>query len=103
MIPTVCGVLLDCVLSTHGLRALLTALYHIPLCAHAPLLPNARYKQIKTEAAKTAKREVRRGERDIDKEIRNVERSEKSLISEIRKTAKGGNQVSAQPTGTSVV
>lgn len=50
----------------------------------------------KTEAAKTAKREVRRGERDIEKELRNLERSEKSLISDIKKTAKGGNQVSSQ-------
>lgn len=44
-------------------------------------------------AAKDAKRAVRSGERDIDKEIRSLERSEKSLVAEIKKTAKGGNQV----------
>ena len=44
-------------------------------------------------AAKDAKRAVRSGERDIDKEIRNLERNEKSLVAEIKKTAKGGNQV----------
>lgn len=47
----------------------------------------------RAEAAKTAKREVRRGERDIEKELRSVERSEKSLVAEIKKTAKTGNQV----------
>lgn len=44
-------------------------------------------------AAKDAKRAVRSGERDLDKEIRNLDRSEKSLVAEIKKTAKGGNQV----------
>ncbi|CAM9773930.1 unnamed protein product [Ectocarpus fasciculatus] len=43
-------------------------------------------------AAKDAKRAVRSGERDLDKEIRNLDRSEKSLVAEIKKTAKGGNQ-----------
>lgn len=44
-------------------------------------------------AAKDAKRAVRHGERDLEKELRNLERSEKSLVLEIKKTAKGGNQV----------
>ena len=47
-------------------------------------------------AARDAKRAVRSGERDIDKEIRNLERNEKSLVAEIKKTAKGGNQVCVQ-------
>lgn len=44
-------------------------------------------------AAKDAKRAVRSGERDIDREVRNLDRNEKSLVAEIKKTAKGGNQV----------
>lgn len=44
-------------------------------------------------AAKDAKRAVRAGERDLDKELRNLERSDKSLVLEIKKTGKGGNQV----------
>lgn len=48
----------------------------------------------RTAAAKDARRAVRTGERDLDKELRNLERSEKSLVLEIKKTAKGGNQAS---------
>ncbi|CAM9481615.1 unnamed protein product [Hapterophycus canaliculatus] len=43
-------------------------------------------------AAKDAKRAVRAGERDLDRELRNLDRSEKSLVAEIKKTAKGGNE-----------
>ncbi len=48
-------------------------------------------------AAKDAKRAVRSGERDLDKELRNLDRNEKSLVAEIKKTAKGGNQVGIAP------
>lgn len=55
-------------------------------------LPNRMLFNAISAAAKDAKRAVRSGERDIDKEIRNLERNEKSLVTEIKKTAKGGNQ-----------
>lgn len=45
-------------------------------------------------AAKDAKRAVRSGERDLDRELRHLERSEKALVLEIKKTAKSGNQAS---------
>mmetsp|Transcript_11998 Transcript_11998/g.17937 ORF Transcript_11998/g.17937 Transcript_11998/m.17937 type:complete len:212 (+) Transcript_11998:463-1098(+) len=44
------------------------------------------------EVAREAKRNVRRGERDIEKEIRALERNEKQLILDIKKTAKTGNE-----------
>ncbi|CAN0124235.1 unnamed protein product [Ascophyllum nodosum] len=48
------------------------------------------------EAAKDARRAARHGERDIDREIRNLDRSEKALVVDIKKTAKGGNQAATR-------
>lgn len=44
------------------------------------------------EAARDAKSAVRRGERDIEKELRNLDREEQKLIANIKRTAKTGNQ-----------
>jgi len=40
------------------------------------------------EAAKTAKKEVRSSQRDIDKEIRELDRREKQVMADIKKRAK---------------
>ena len=40
------------------------------------------------EAAKTTKKQVRSSQRDIDKEIRDLEKSEKQVLADIKKRAK---------------
>lgn len=53
------------------------------------------------EAARTAKRTVRQGERDVEKELRNLDRVEKQLIIDIKKTAKrpGGEKATRNLAG----
>ncbi|CAN0204049.1 unnamed protein product [Phaeothamnion confervicola] len=51
-----------------------------------------RKKQDPKELAREAKRTAKSGERDMDKELRALERQEAAIIADIKKTAKTGNK-----------
>ena len=44
------------------------------------------------ELVKEQKKTVRKTQRDIDREMRNLEKQEKALLANIKKTATAGNQ-----------
>eukprot|EP01104_Vermistella_antarctica_P017241 TRINITY_DN6084_c0_g1_i1.p1 TRINITY_DN6084_c0_g1~~TRINITY_DN6084_c0_g1_i1.p1 ORF type:complete len:215 (-),score=61.87 TRINITY_DN6084_c0_g1_i1:72-716(-) len=54
-------------------------------------------------AARNAKRELKRSERDLDRELMNLDRQEKQTLLEIKKYAKSGDKTSARSLSKQIV